>query len=168
MAREETAISYLISNSYDVVVCRIVGKYTMTAQDVLSQRQFADVVAQACYQIDIHGPKDATFKIERLPPHTHYDIPYRCLVPQKVENLLVAGRCISATHEALGAVRVQPICMATGQAAGTAAALCAQHHTRPEYVSIAELQGKLSWTNESAHWIRLLYRLYRSRLQAEH
>ncbi len=126
---------------------RIVGKYTMTAQDVLSQRQFEDVIAQACYQIDIHGPKDATFQIEKLPPHTHYDIPYRCLVPQRVENLLVAGRCISATHEALGAVRVQPICMATGQAAGTAAALCARHHVHPEDVPIAELQETLAGQN---------------------
>ena len=68
-------------------------------------------------------------------------------MPQRVENLLVAGRCISATHEALGAVRVQPICMATGQAAGTAAALCARHHVHPEDVPIAELQETLAGQN---------------------
>jgi hypothetical protein len=122
---------------------RIKGKYTMTAKDVVEQKQFDDVVAQACYMIDIHGPTDATYELVKLPPQTHYDIPYRCLVPQNVDNLLVAGRCISTTHEALGAVRVQPICMAMGQAVGVAASLCVKHHTAPENVSVSELQQEL-------------------------
>ena len=122
---------------------RICGLYTMTADDVVSQRQFDDVIAQACYQIDIHGPKDATYELIKLPPKTHYDIPYRILIPQKVDNLLAAGRCVSATHEALGAVRVQPICMAMGQAAGTAAAMCAESGISPANVSVPELQQRL-------------------------
>lgn len=122
---------------------RICGLYTMTAEDVVSQRQFDDVIAQACYQIDIHGPTDATYELVKLPPKTHYDIPYRILVPQKADNLLVAGRCVSATHEALGAVRVQPICMAMGQAAGTAAAMCAARSCRPADLSVPDLQETL-------------------------
>ena len=122
---------------------RICGMYTMTADDVIQQRQFDDVIAQACYQIDIHGPKDATYELVKLPPKTHYDIPYRILVPQKIDNLLVAGRCVSATHEAMGAVRVQPICMAMGQAAGTAAAICANSGVTPTKLSVPELQHNL-------------------------
>ena len=122
---------------------RIEGLYTITADDLLNQRQFEDVIAQGCYQIDIHGPKDASFRITRLPPHTHYDIPYRILVPRKADNLLVAGRCVSATHEALGAIRVQPICMMMGQAAGTAAALCQKHGCAPSALPIDALQAEL-------------------------
>ena len=122
---------------------RICGLYTLTANDVVSQRQFDDVIAQACYQIDIHGPKDATYEIVKLPPKTHYDIPYRILVPQKIDNLLVAGRCVSATHEALGAIRVQPPCIAMGQAAGTAAALCAESGISPAKIPVPELQQRL-------------------------
>lgn len=122
---------------------RIEGLYTMNTQDVVQQKQFEDVIAQACYMIDIHGPTDATYELVILPPHTHYDIPYRCLVPKKVDNLLVAGRCVSATHEALGAIRVQPICMAMGQAAGTAAALCTKQHVAPAELSVSLLQENL-------------------------
>ena len=122
---------------------RIKGLYTVTAEDIRTQRQFDDVVAQACYQMDIHGPKDATFQLVRIPEGTHYDVPYRCLVPADCDNLLVAGRCISATHEALAALRVQPICMCTGQAAGSAAAICAKEGKRPADIDVAALQQSL-------------------------
>jgi hypothetical protein len=61
----------------------------------------------------------------------YYEIPYRCLVPQRTDNLLVAGRCLSATHEAAASARVIPPVYAMGQAAGTAAALCARERLRP-------------------------------------
>ena len=122
---------------------RIKGVYTMKVDDVLQQRQFEDVIAQGCYQVDIHGPTDASFKLIKLPPKTHYDIPYSILLPQKTDNLLVAGRCVSATHEALGAIRVQPICMAMGQAAGTAAALCKNEGCIPKELSVKQLQNTL-------------------------
>ena len=123
---------------------RIKGLYTMTGDDVRLQRQFDDVIAQACYQIDIHGPTDTSSCLVKLPAGTHYDIPYRCLVPCACENLLVAGRCVSATHEALAAIRVQPICMAMGQAAGTAAAMCANENKRPADLDMKALQQKLA------------------------
>lgn len=123
---------------------RIKGLYTMTGDDVRLQRQFDDVIAQACYQIDIHGPTDTSSCLVKLPAGTHYDIPYRCLVPCACENLLVAGRCVSATHEALAAIRVQPICMAMGQAAGTAAAMCANENKRPADLDVKALQQKLA------------------------
>ena len=122
---------------------RIKGLYTMTADDVREQNQFDDVVAQACYQIDIHGPTDASFQLIKIPKGKHYDIPYRTLIPVSCDNLLVAGRCVSATHEALGAIRVQPICMAMGQAAGTAAAMCAKEKISPKELCVENLQSSL-------------------------
>lgn len=126
---------------------RIKGLYTMTGDDVKERAQFDDVIAQACYQIDIHGPKDASFQLVKLPKGTHYDIPYRSLVPVGCDNLLVAGRCVSATHEALAAIRVQPICMAMGQAAGSAAAICATENKLPSELDIKQLQRCLTEQN---------------------
>ena len=123
---------------------RIKGLYTMTKDDICQQTQFDDVVAQGCYQIDIHGPKDVTFSLIKIPRGKHYDIPLRSLIPEGCDNLLVAGRCVSASHEALGAIRVQPICMAMGQAAGTAAAMCASNGTRPADMDIKGLQERLT------------------------
>lgn len=122
---------------------RIKGHYVMTEQDIRLQNQFPDVIAQACYQIDIHGPTDASSHLVKIPQGKHYDIPYRSLIPLECDNLLVSGRCVSASHEALAAVRVQPICMATGQAAGTAAAMCALENKKPIDLSVSCLQQKL-------------------------
>lgn len=141
---------YLIESSQKVgrrESRRIKGLYTMTVEDIRSQRQFPDVVAQGCYQIDIHGPTDATFRLEKLPEGTHYDIPYRCLVASNCDNLLVAGRCVSATHEALGAIRVQHICMAMGQAVGSAAAMCAKENVLPADLDVVALQENLKQQN---------------------
>ena len=126
---------------------RIKGLYTMTVEDIRSHRQFPDVVAQGCYQIDIHGPTDATYTLEKLPKGAHYDIPYGALVAADCQNLFVAGRCISATHEALGAVRVQHICMAMGQAVGTAAAMCAKEGIDPGALCVKALQEALRKQN---------------------
>ncbi|NLS77550.1 MAG: FAD-dependent oxidoreductase [Chloroflexi bacterium] len=72
-----------------------------------------------------------------------YDIPYRCLVPNAIDNLLVSGRCISATHEGMAGARVMGTCFAIGQAAGTAAALAAQANGRPRDVDVAQLRAAL-------------------------
>ncbi|PZR58344.1 MAG: FAD-dependent oxidoreductase [Candidatus Meridianibacter frigidus] len=102
---------------------RIVGEYTLTKDDVLSGRHFEDAVARSAYPIDIHNPTGSGTNTQRLPEGATYEIPYRCLLPQSVERLLVAGRCISTTHEALASTRLTPTVMTLGQAAGTAAAL---------------------------------------------
>ncbi|MBR5527418.1 MAG: FAD-dependent oxidoreductase [Clostridia bacterium] len=122
---------------------RIKGLYTLALDDVIKQAQFDDVIAQACYQIDIHGPADQSSTIVTIPQGKHYDIPYRILVPVACDNLLVAGRCVSAVHEALAAIRVQHICMAMGQAAGTAAAMCALSNTEPAKLDVSKLQKRL-------------------------
>lgn len=106
---------------------QIVGRYTLTADDILAGRQCPDVVAQCCYAIDIHYPDGIGTTLERVGGDGHYDIPWRCLVPAAgPPNLVVAGRCISATHEAMSSFRVSPTMLALGEAAGVGAALAAR------------------------------------------
>jgi len=81
--------------------------------------------------------------LKRLPPGEAYDIPLRCLLPRGTEGLLVAGRCLSGTHEAHSSYRVMPIVMATGQAAGVCAALAARKHTSPRSIDTVEVQEEL-------------------------
>jgi len=102
---------------------KINGKYKLTAEDLLENKMFPDAIAMGGYPIDIHSPDGSAMKHCFLKPGSWYSVPYSALVTNEVENLLVAGRCISATHEACAAIRVTPIVMTIGQAAGVAAAL---------------------------------------------
>jgi hypothetical protein len=122
---------------------RIVGLYTLTRDDVLQGRTFADAVARSAYPIDIHNPTGSGTTTQRLAPGAAYEIPYRCLVPERVDGLLVAGRCISTTHEALASTRLTPTVMSLGQAAGTGAAIAAARGIAPRAVDARELRGAL-------------------------
>jgi hypothetical protein len=122
---------------------RIIGDYQLTADDVLEARKFEDVVARGAYPVDIHNPKGRGTVLKRVPPGQAYDIPLRSLLPQGVEGLLVAGRCLSGTHEAHSSYRVMPIVMATGQAAGVCAALAAKRNVTPRAVPAAQVQAAL-------------------------
>jgi hypothetical protein len=122
---------------------RIVGEYVLTADDVFAARRFEDAIARVSFPIDIHDPKGGGGFFEGPREGPYYTIPYRCLVPLKVENLLVAGRPISATHEAHGSLRVMPPCFATGQAAGTAAALALETDVSPRQVNVGLLRESL-------------------------
>lgn len=122
---------------------RIQGEYQLTAEDVLGANQFPDVIARSSYPIDIHNPEGTGTVLRRLPPGAAYDIPLRCLVPRDVRGLLVAGRCISGTHEAHSSYRVMPVSMATGQAAGVCAALAARSGRGPREVPATEVQREL-------------------------
>jgi len=123
---------------------RVMGKYVLTAEDVLGARHFDDGIACASYDIDIHNPTGTGTVIKRLKPGTYYGIPYRCLLPEGVKNLIVASRCISATHEAHSSLRVMPIVWAIGQAGGTAAALCVRKGILPAEVDASELRRVLT------------------------
>jgi FAD dependent oxidoreductase len=101
------------------------------------------VVARGAYPVDIHNPKGSGTVLKRLRAGEAYDIPLRTLLPQGVEGLLVAGRCLSGTHEAHSSYRVMPIVMATGQAAGVCAALAAQRDSSPRTVPVADVQATL-------------------------
>jgi hypothetical protein len=121
---------------------RVTGDYVLTMEDVLGARTFPDGVVRARFPVDIHDPKGHAGDSSRRPAD-YYEIPYRCLLPKGVENLLVAGRPISATHEAHASLRVMPICMGTGQAAGLAAALSLREGVTPRALDPALLRGEL-------------------------
>ncbi len=122
---------------------RIVGDYTLTRDDVLQGRRFDDAVARSAYPIDIHNPAGSGTTTHRLAAGESYEIPYRCLVPKSVERLLVAGRCISTTHEALASTRLTPTVMTLGQAAGTAAALAKKTASRLRDIDTQRLRSML-------------------------
>jgi hypothetical protein len=120
--------AYLIGVSVRIGVRetrRLLGRYVLTRDDVLAARDFPDAIACCGAPIEDHDGGDATIwaYIGGEPSGRTYGLPFRCLVPDGVGHLLVAGRCLSATHDAHASVRSMAQCMAMGQAAGTAAAL---------------------------------------------
>jgi hypothetical protein len=138
--------SYAVQSGINIGVRetrRIVGEYQLTAYDVLNARKFDDAIARGAYPVDIHNPTGTGTVLKRLPPGEAYDIPLRCLLPQSTEGLLVAGRCISGTHEAHSSYRVMPIVMATGQAAGVCAALAARRNAAPRDTPAGLVQEEL-------------------------
>ncbi|WP_299094554.1 FAD-dependent oxidoreductase [uncultured Metabacillus sp.] len=122
---------------------RVIGDYKLTAEELLNACKFDDVVALGSYPVDIHNPAGEGTLLQHLKPGEWYDIPYRSLIPKNIDNLIVGGRPISATHEAHSALRVQPIAIAIGQAAGTAAALCAKEGKLPRKSDVKQIQNSL-------------------------
>jgi hypothetical protein len=147
------ASSYVVSNPFQVGIRetrRIRGGYVLTKEDCRIGRDFPDQVARGAYPLDVHdvsaaptgsdvpgGGTDLS-KIARS-----YGIPARCLIADGVSNLLAAGRALSATHEAAGSARGQPVCMATGHAAGTIAAMAALEGKSSSGLDIAHVQSLL-------------------------
>ncbi len=145
---------------------RIVGEYVLTGEDIACARKFKDAVVRDTHGFDIHNPvndlphiKHAHLKEPKEPafcvpdpdggyraylkPGQYYEIPYRCLVPLKVENLLVAGRCLSADFEAQSGARLIMTCMTMGQSAGTAAALSIKERVNPRNLDADLLRDTL-------------------------
>lgn len=122
---------------------RVRGLYTLTQDDLLTCRDFPDPIAMGGYPIDIHSPDGVNTHTTHLAPDSAYAIPLRSILVEEPTNLLVAGRCLSATHEASAATRVTPIAMAIGQAAGTAAAICCQRGCLPKELPYAVLRESL-------------------------
>lgn len=121
---------------------RVRGEYMLTGEDVLEAKTFPDGILRARFPVDIHDPKGHAGDSSRL-PRDFYEIPYRSLVPLGVENLLIAGRPISATHQAHASLRVMPICMGIGQAAGVAAALSTREAVSPRNLDVELLRSEL-------------------------
>ncbi len=122
---------------------RIVGQYLLDKADYLERRKFADAIASSGYPIDIHGEQ---LEIKALQPGEYYQIPFRTLLPKNITNLLVIGRAISTTFNAQSAIRIQPICRATGEAAGIAAAFAIARKKSPQQIKGREVKEKmLSW-----------------------
>lgn len=123
---------------------RLVGRYILSGREAIECVPFADVIAHGSYIIDIHDPQGRRMAIGGAIHGNCYDIPYRCLLPKTVHNLLAAGRCISVDHVAHSSTRIQGTCMLTGQAAGTAAALALAGNTSPGDIPAAAIRRKLS------------------------
>ena len=119
----------------------IEGEHILTANDLKECTKFPDSVARGNYDIDIHNPEGTGTSHYYFAPGEYYTIPYRSLTVKDADNLLVAGRCISADHEAQASIRIMPICASTGEAAGIAASLAPGG--RVKYVDIAALREKL-------------------------
>lgn len=137
--------AYLINFSTQIGVRetrRVFGDYRLTREDVLSARHFIDAIAQCGAPIEDHHPGSDT-RWEYLPAGATYDIPFRSLIPQTIDNVLTAGRSLSATHDAHASVRSMGQCMAMGQAAGTAAALALRNNSIIREVSVPQLQQQL-------------------------
>ena len=141
--------AYLIDTANQVGIRetrRIEGLYTLTKDDVQEARQFEDAIARYSFFLDIHNPEGSGQETAQrlfITGGRYFEIPYRCLVPIKVDNLLVCGRSISADHHANGATRIMPACFATGQAAGTAAAQTVEDGCKPAGVDVEKLQAAL-------------------------
>ena len=122
----------------------MVGKYTVTYDDLASERRFPDVIAHGGYPVDIHS-SDGTEKngdggIKKFEYGTMYSVPYRAIVNDHVKNLLTVGRCLSAEFEAVGALRVSPMAGAVGHAGGVAAHLAAQNGCPTDEIDVKRLQ----------------------------
>ncbi|HRE79602.1 MAG TPA: FAD-dependent oxidoreductase [Opitutaceae bacterium] len=120
---------------------RILGDYVLTAEDLVAGRQFEDAVSMGAYHIDIHRPAGTWVDSHNVRAYT---IPFRSLIARDVDGLLMAGKCLSATHEAVASTRVIPICMGQGQAVGTAAALAVRQGVSLRQLSIQSLQDTLA------------------------
>ena len=104
---------------------RVMGEYVITAEELASGKRFDDVIVhKADFLVDIHNPAGSGQAEKNIQWCIPYDLPYRCFVPKKIEGLYTAGRCISVTDDMWDISRVIPPCAVTGEAAGTAAAMC--------------------------------------------
>lgn len=130
---------------------RIRGRYTLTAEDVCRARKFDDAIARGWFWLDLHDsppgrtiPYDPEYVWSHRPAKGDwFEIPYRCLLPEEVQSLLVAGRCVSVDRVALGATRVMPTCMFLGSAAGTAAALAVKQALPPHELDARHIRAQL-------------------------
>ena len=122
---------------------KLKGVHILTAEELMEQVQFEDSIALGNYDIDIHNPAGTGTLIRRVPWGKYYSIPYRSMLPKEFDNLLVSGRCLSATHEAQSAVRIMPICASLGQAAGTAIAVARNTGTNVHTLDVPTMRQKL-------------------------
>jgi hypothetical protein len=123
---------------------RFIGMHYLTRDDLLAGRKYPDaVVREASFPVDIHNPAGSGQAEGTAVKVQPYDIPYGCLVPREVDSLLLAGRCISGSHDAHASYRVMCIVMAIGAAAGAAAAQATNRGIQPREVDVAAIQYTL-------------------------
>lgn len=121
---------------------RIIGEYYLTGDEVSNGIKREDGVCKGGHEIDIHG-KDKNHLRKTIKNAGSYDIPYGCLIPKGMKNLLMAGRCLSADRVAHSSARVMGTCLAMGQASGTAAAMCVDRGIQPPQLPVSDLRDRL-------------------------
>lgn len=139
------ADSHLLHTSTQIGVRetrRLEGVRTLTGDDLRTGAGFEDSVALGCWPIDVHPSDRGTGTHAMFVPEP-FEIPYSIMVPESVDGLLAAGRCVSADREALGSIRVGATCAAMGHAAGAAAARAADQDVQPRAVNVSEVQALL-------------------------
>jgi hypothetical protein len=122
---------------------RIQGEYVLTEQDILGCRDFPDTIGVQGWPVEAHVKGDVKFVFTSPGSRGFNEIPYRIIVPRRVDNLLVAGRCASMSHEGQSSARVSGPCFVMGQAAGTAADLALTAGLAPRAIDVAALQRRL-------------------------
>jgi hypothetical protein len=124
---------------------RVIGGYMLSGEDVLGCASFDDSIGVNGWPKESHVPGDVIFEFPPIPDSRGFnELPYRMLVPEGVDNLLMAGRCASMTHEGQSAARVSGACFVMGEAAGTAAALALSGNTIPRDICVEKLQQQLT------------------------
>jgi hypothetical protein len=125
---------------------RIVGQHVLNEQEIMATTSFDDAIATGCWYLDLHPNKITTGGANAFPKQQPkpYDIPYRSLLPKGVSNLIVAGRCHSATQLAASSTRVTVTAMAMGEAAGIAAAQAVKESKSPQELDGAVLAQRLA------------------------
>lgn len=151
---EAFAGSFVISIASEIGVResrKLRGVHILTAEELMNCVDFEDSIALGNYMIDIHNPEGQGTYRYCFDPEEYYRIPYRSLLPKETDNLLVAGRCLSATHEAHSAVRIMPICACLGEAAGVAAAQALHSGKTAHTLDIAAVQATLVANGAQIH-----------------
>jgi hypothetical protein len=123
---------------------RIVGEYVLTDKDILGCADFADSIGVQGWPVEAHVKGDVKFVFAPPASRGYNEIPYRIIVPKKIENLFVVGRCASMSHEGQSSARVSGPCFVMGQAAGTAADLALKNKVSPRAVDVRALQRRLA------------------------
>ena len=122
---------------------KLVGRHVLTTDELKNCVEFDDTIAIGNYEIDIHNPAGTGTELYYFKQNEYYKIPYRSLLPKEYKNLVVVGRCISASHEAQAAIRILPICACIGQAGGTAVAIAAEAGVGVTEIDVKKLQSTL-------------------------
>ena len=123
---------------------RIRGEYMLTEADILGCADFDDTIGVNGWPVEAHTATGVTIKFANVPHSRGFNqMPYRMIVPLRVENLLVAGRCASMTHDGQSSARVSGPCLVMGQAAGTAADIALKSGAQPRAIDVALLQERL-------------------------
>lgn len=145
--------SYIVQTPYQIGVREtrhIVCDYMITKEDVVEHHKFDDAICVSAFPMDIHSPVGASLEVEEDTKASHlaFEIPLRCLFPKGLNNLIVTGRMIGATHEAAASLRVSPVCMALGEAAGALGALSVKQNVDIRHISYQDLSTILKHNHQ--------------------